>query len=286
MKHLKKISISSYLANKNIFPLKEKENQLLYYSPISENERTPSFYVHPYKNVFNDFSSGKSGDILDLVQILEKLSFKESINYLESNTFQKSFSFSGNLFKDTKSNKIEITEILSLTDYRLLNYVSSRKINLFLAKHYLNEIHYHVNGKNYFAVGFRNDSGGYELRNGLGFKGKTKNGITTINKGTRILNIFEGFFDFLSALEYFKIEQPNFTTIILNSTVNIKLIKNSLKEFKKINVFLDNDKSGIETMEEIRTINKNTVNQSVVLFPSYEDFNDFLTSGVNTARIE
>jgi hypothetical protein len=276
MKELKKVLIVNYLESKKIFPLKEKGNQLLYYSPITENEKTPSFYVHPFKNVFHDFSSGKSGDILDLVQILEKASFQESIKFLETNTFQKSFSFSGNLFRDQKLNKIEISEILDLNDYRLTNYVKSRNVNLFLAKLYLKEIHYHLNGRKFFALGFKNDSEGYELRNGLGFKGKTSNGVTTIEKETNVLNLFEGFFDFLSAMQHFRILEPNHTTIILNTNVNLKLIENKLGAYNKINSFLDNDKSGIQTFNKVASINHNAINQSNILYPDFKDFNDYL----------
>ena len=47
-------------------------------SPFT-NEKTPSFYVLPDKNIFKDFSSGEAGDIYKFVQLTERLNFQEAI---------------------------------------------------------------------------------------------------------------------------------------------------------------------------------------------------------------
>ncbi|MBC2593094.1 DNA primase [Ruficoccus amylovorans] len=45
-------------------------------------EKTPSFYVHPEKNVFMDYSSGNAGDLFRFVQLKENLEFGEAIELL------------------------------------------------------------------------------------------------------------------------------------------------------------------------------------------------------------
>ena len=50
-------------------------------SPFSE-EKTPSFFVHPVKNLFMDYSSGNSGDLFKFVQLKENLSFHEAVEFL------------------------------------------------------------------------------------------------------------------------------------------------------------------------------------------------------------
>lgn len=47
-------------------------------SPFN-NEKTPSFYIHPEKNVFHDYSSGNAGDLFRFVQLRENLSFHEAV---------------------------------------------------------------------------------------------------------------------------------------------------------------------------------------------------------------
>ena len=61
-------------------------------------------------------------------------------------------------------------EVRKLDSPVLLSYLQGRGINLELAKRECNEVHFENNGKRYFAIGFRNMAGGYEIRNRY-FKG-------------------------------------------------------------------------------------------------------------------
>lgn len=50
-------------------------------SPFNE-EKTPSFYVLPQKNIFKCFSSGHAGDVFKFVQLKEHLNFNEAVDWL------------------------------------------------------------------------------------------------------------------------------------------------------------------------------------------------------------
>ena len=50
-------------------------------SPFNQ-EKTPSFYVHPQKGFFNCFSSGEKGDGITFIQKIENLDFYEAVEYL------------------------------------------------------------------------------------------------------------------------------------------------------------------------------------------------------------
>ncbi len=50
-------------------------------SPFN-NERTPSFYVVPSKQIFKDFSSGKGGSVINFLMELEHLSYPEVLRLL------------------------------------------------------------------------------------------------------------------------------------------------------------------------------------------------------------
>jgi len=50
-------------------------------SPFNQ-EKTPSFYVHPEKGFFKCFSSGEAGDAISFIQKVENLEFQEAVEFL------------------------------------------------------------------------------------------------------------------------------------------------------------------------------------------------------------
>ena len=79
----KHVLITDYLASRGIQPHIEQRGQFLYFSPLRD-ERTPSFWVDPQKNLFNDFGNTKhGGDIIRLVQLLEKCDFVSAVKHLD-----------------------------------------------------------------------------------------------------------------------------------------------------------------------------------------------------------
>ena len=189
------ISIKQYLSGLNIFSVKEKDRYGMYRSPF-RSDTEPSFKVDYRQNLWYDFGTGEGGTMVDLVMKLNQCTFSEAMQKLSINS--ASFSFHGK--HSSAESNILITSVLPLTNNALLNYLTERKINLDVAREQCCEVHYSVDGKTYFAVGFVNDAGGYEVRNKY-FKGCiSPKGITTIAKGTDSCTVFEGFMDFLSYL--------------------------------------------------------------------------------------
>lgn len=267
--------IVDYLTSKGINPVGEKAGELLYYSPL-KNERTPSFYVNPTKNRFNDFSTGAKGDVFRLVMEIENLSFKDSLDFLNAQPKQPTFSFSG--YTQTSKSKVQLLNVIPITKEILKQYIAMRGIDLDLARKYVSEVHYSTNGRNWYALGFKNDSGGYEIRNALDFKTKTINDISTIKTDSNRLSLFEGFFDFLSALQYYKLDKPNTETIVLNSISNIDKVSKLTTLYSHTSAFLDNDKAGYEAFNKLDGFNNPVTNYSKTLFPDHKDFNSFLLS--------
>ena len=279
---LKQYPITDYLQSLGIEPVQSKGNELVYYSPKT-NEGTPSFFVNPSKNVFYCYSSGKSGDILTLIQYLEGVTFQTSCNSLEvlvngstSSTPQNSFSFCGN--EESKPNALQITQAKPLQSNALISYCQSRKIPFEVAFKFLSEIHYQNNGKSFYSLGFKNDKGGYELRNQM-FKGCTApKAITTFEvQNSTSIYLFEGFFDFLSALAFFGTSKPLNTVIVLNSLVNLSQARERLNTAVTVHCFLDRDKQGFNAVEKLRGEGLNILDRSVI-YDGFKDFNDFLLS--------
>jgi len=250
-----------------------------YLSPFRKEEKKPSFKVNVSKNVWIDYGLAKGGNIIDFTMMYFSCNVSEALNIIES----KSKLITNSIIDLNPSilvhdGKLEIQSIEKLTNKSLIFYICSfRGISYKIASNYLKEIEFtNGNGKKYFAAGFKNDLEGYELRNKY-FKGGTSpKSITTI-KGTdnKTLNIFEGFIDFLSAMEYKKTLFPVNDTIVLNSLVYLPQITSSLSSYNYVNLFLDNDESGKKAVTEISKYNSNIRNFATLMYSNHKDFNDF-----------
>ena len=306
---LKAIPIADYLADQGFVPAKQIGSQLVYISPLT-GEKSPSFFVHPQKNVFNCFSSSHKGDIITLVREMEQLSFSQALQRLNHLSSSLSESDSPDKYKHLKpaedlftynqqthnqqSGQIEILAVKTLSNRVLINYLYSRGIDAHLAAAYLKEAYFRVQGKNLFALALQNDKGGYELRNAF-YKGcalaKAPTTIAGLNPGMGV-NIFEGFFDFLSALTYYKTDAFESDSIILNSLwLFDTLYQNQLMEkYDCFDLFLDNDRPGwknaIEFKKKVKKshLSKTLQNHSSI-YAYHKDFNLFLlTTLANTIK--
>lgn len=175
-------------------------------------------------------------------------------------------------------------EAVPLSSPALLSYLRQRGINTGLAKRECREVRYLTDGKPYFAVGFPNRSGGYEIRNKF-FKGCiAPKDITHIRQEqTReTCCLFEGFMDYLSFLTL-RLERcpdrPDLDGqdyIVLNSTSNLSKAIRPLGGYGRIHCFLDNDKAGMEAVQELREEYGLRVRDASHIYGGYNDLNDFL----------
>jgi DNA primase len=279
---LKETPITHYLQSVGIKPVRSSGNELVYCSPLT-GERTPSFYVNPSKNRFNCFSSGENGDVIHLVCLLEKKPFKLAIERLATIDPEtiNDFSFSSQLTAstkplNTKKSALTLVDVRVLQNPVLIEYVVSRGIPAKLAEKYLHEVRYENCNREYYAVGFETDKGSYALRS-KAFKGWLgQSEIRTVHiEGSTTINLFEGYFDFLSALTYYKRMKPSFTTVVLNSTANLKQALETLEVAKSINCYLDNDTSGRATLLRLEKLGS-PVKDCSTIYHNYKDFNEML----------
>lgn len=204
-KEANNISIKDYLNSLGIQPVTEKGNYGMYRSPLRE-DNTPSFKVDYNANLWCDYGTGEGGTLIDLVMKQHQCNAYGAICRLEQGD-TASFSFHGKDLpeRDTKrqaASPIEIRRIQPLQNPALMRYLQERGISPGTAYPYVQEMYYRIGGKPYFALAFRNDSGGYELRNPR-FKGSTSKDITHIRQQGEPREkclVFEGFMDYLSFL--------------------------------------------------------------------------------------
>ena len=183
-KEANNISIKDYLNSFGIQPVTEKGSYGMYRSPLRE-DNTPSFKVDYNVNLWCDYGTGEGGTLIDFVMKQNGCNAYGAICRLEQDD-TTSFSFHGKDLpeRDTKrqaASPIEIRRIQPLQNPALMRYLQERGISPGTAAPYVQEMYYRVGGKPYFALAFRNDSGGYELRNPR-FKGSTSKDITHIRQ--------------------------------------------------------------------------------------------------------
>ena len=267
------VSIRQLLESFNIFPVKENRKTAFYYA-LDREEKIPSFSVDYIKNKGFDFGTGKSYDVISIVQVINKCSVAEALKYLQRFNFSLQDENVDEKILETSS--YHILKVSEIRHAALVQYLQSRKV--LDQKDLVKEIHYEMNCKKYFGIGFFNNSGGVEVRNKyaklcLGRKDVTliKNDLNTL----REVIVFEGFFDFLTYLtikDFIRDESADY--LILNSTEMFFKVENELKSYHKISLFLDNDCNGKTNKENIQKNYKN-VEDCSLLYLGFKDLNEW-----------
>ena len=285
-KEANNISIKDYLNSLGIQPVTEKGSYGMYRSPLRE-DNTPSFKVDYNANLWCDYGTGEGGTLIDLVMKQHQCNAYGAICRLEQGD-TTSFSFHGKDLpeRDTKrqaASPIEVRRIQPLQNPALMRYLLERGISPGTAAPYVQEMYYRIGGKPYFALAFRNNSGGYELRNPR-FKGSTSKDITHIRQKGEPREkclVFEGFMDYLSFLTLRMKNCPTMPNldrqdyVILNSTVNVPKAIDALYP-ERIHCMLDNDKAGYEATRAIELEYSYRVRDFSHNYRGYSDLNDYL----------
>ena len=273
-KQFNSIKLEEVLQILGHLPTKQTEKEAWFLNPFAK-ENHASFKINKNLNYWYLHSEGIGGKNVDFMKKYLNASVKEVLEWAENQNFS---SFQQQKTSNSKlenlSKNYEIIEIKNVQHPALLEYLKERNVEN--QTQFLQEIHYRMNDKNYFGIGFKNDSGGYEIRNKYSKICLGKKDVSTIKNGSENLKIFEGFFDFLSFknVENFLEKEPS-DYIILNSVSMIHNIKNSLGNYENIELYLDNDEAGNRAVEILKSENKN-VEDCRILYSGFKDLNDWL----------
>lgn len=274
-RRMREIPIADFLNAMGVRPAKQR-GQVLWYSAPYRTERTPSFKVDIAKNVWFDFGIGKGGDIFDLAG-----AFIGSEDFLLRAAFiAKSGACPLPVMEQSPRNKegepaFEDIWVRPLLNGRLLGYLKERGIDAHVAIPNCEEVRYRVRGKRYYAIGFRNRSGGLELRNRF-FKGCIPpKDISLKRNGTDVCAVFEGFMDYLSAMQLGIIASD---WLVLNSVSNVEKAVKVLQGYERIECYLDNDEAGQRAFQKLRDSFGDKVIDRSSLYADHKDLNDYLLS--------
>ena len=270
-----KIALEEVLQNFGHLPTKQSEKEAWYLNPFAP-ENHASFKLNKRINSWYLFSEGIGGNNIDFMRKYLNTSISEVLVWAENQSFsffQNQKNSSNQNFENLPKN-YEIIDVKEIEHPALLDYLKSRCVED--QKKWVEEVHYRMNDKNYFGIGIKNDSGGYEIRNAYSKICLGKKDITSIKNDSKEVKIFEGFFDFLSfkKIENY-LEKETSDYIILNSVSMIHKIKKALENYNNIELYFDNDDTGTRAVELVKNEIKNT-EDCRVLYSGFKDVNEWL----------
>ena len=240
------------------------------------------------RNQWYDFALGKGGNIIALASHLYAT---DSVPYLLKRIEEQAPHVHPRFFLFSQAviyrAEFPTVEIVPLSSPALLAYLQERGINPVLAKKECKEARFTHNGKRYFAIAFPNMSGGYEIRNRY-FKGciapKEISHIRQSGEQRNTCYVFEGFMDYLSFLTL-RLEScpqyPDFDRqdyMVLNSVANVSKALYPLGSYERIHCFFDNDRAGMEALQQIRKEYDSTrhIRDASQIYCGCKDLNEYL----------
>ncbi|PWT74947.1 MAG: DNA primase [Bacteroidetes bacterium] len=279
-KEARGIDLVEYLGSLGYTPKKIRSQDYWYCSPLRD-EKTASFKVNRARNIWFDFGEGKGGDLIDFGTRYFKCSVNELLEKLSQTPMSHHFSFHQPSIAGEKNQpdagKILILEQRPLTNPSLLLYLQKRCIPLGIAQQFCREIDFEMYGKKSTAIGFRNDKGGFELRN-ENFKGSNSPKASTFyDKASPEVTVFEGFFDFLSfnALHKNDLKALTKNFLVLNSLSFFHQVKDLMDKHQRVNLYLDRDKQGMKCTRQALQWDERKYKDFSKSFREGQDLNDW-----------
>ena len=275
---IRKIPLADFLARLGHEPVRRSGNELWYIAPY-RGERTPSFRVNVAKQLWYDFGLGKGGDSFTLAgEFLRNGDFRTQAKFIAEtvNMTVTGWEKPACLLKPVEP-IFEDVEVAPLLRSPLTEYLEERGIPIEVASRHCFRLNYGVRGKRYFAVGFPNMKGGYEVRSRY-FKGCLPPKSVSLVKANDIpadeCLVFEGFMDFLSAVTLGV--TGNADCLVLNSVANAEKAAGLLDGYGRIGCFLDRDEAGRRTLAVLTKRYGERVSDRSTLYDGCKDLNEYL----------
>lgn len=295
---VKRIPITRVLSHLGIEPAARKASTWFYHAPWREDQNA-SLAVRLETNTWKDF--GEEGSGTSNIDLLIRMGLAEDwrsaarwiLDHEGAGPITETPGIAmRRLGKHPAMKKASFPDgfrVTGLVSKRLLGYAESRGIPRDVLREYCCEITYRSEaGRQHTVIGFRNGEGGYAARDLTQKCNLGPNSFTHIMEGhSLVVNVFEGFFDFLS----YKVLYPECPGeyIIENSTSNTGRVIERLKaaKYSVVNCFLDADYNGMEALGKIRLALPNTevVDHSPTYGNGNKDLNERLVSSLNLKRI-
>ena len=266
--------IEKALAKLGHFPARSTEKEAWFLSPF-RSESQASFKVSKKLNRWYDHGAGKGGNVIDLICQITNATVKEALKLISEDESCFFFQQQHTLKKEEEERfSLKIREIKELSHRALQGYLRSRNIAIATARKLVKEIHYEYNDNVYFAIGLRNASGGWELRNKYYKSSTSPKDSSHIKNGKEKLIVTEGMFDMLSILETYKGLEKHYDFLVLNSTAFLERALDIIDGYDQIELYLDNDANGQRTTQDLLAFSSKCTDKAA-LYSGYKDVNQW-----------
>ena len=257
-----------------------------------------SFQIDEAKNTLYDYGTSEGGGLFDFVCKLAGITRGEVYDWLASFRHMVPESEYKAVIAPLMQRKPQASRIVidsashTFTKDKLIEYALSRAVSKEVLAKYCEEVIYHIDSapdRKFFAIGFKNNSGGYVLRSSIS-KRCSSSDITTLDSNGQMSQevtsdkviVFEGFMDFLSWITDVKQQTPQYDCCILNSVSNVAKALPWIMEHSNIAAFMDNDQAGRETLQKIMDCASEGAHDVCVydmarLYEGYNDLNEKLS---------
>lgn len=273
----KEIDIVHFLADLGYEPSKIRNSDYWYFSPLRD-EKTPSFKVNRKLNRWYDHGLGKGGNLVDFAIIYHGCAVSEFLQNLSGNLSLQKPSLQQSITRPEPENQIKILGDFILSSTALLRYLQQRRIPVDIADRYCREVRYELNGKVYYGIGFKNDLGGFEIRNPYFKASSSPKGITTIDNSAGEVIVFEGFTDFLSFKAIHQQDpEDRFDFVVLNSVSFLETARPFLEKHNTIRLYLDRDATGQNYSRYALSLSSKYKDESS-RYQNHKDFNDWIVN--------
>lgn len=270
----KKLDMVEYLSSLGYEPSKKNGQNYWYNSPLHD-ERTPSFKINKSMNLWYDFAEGKGGNLVDFGVAYHKCSVSDFLQRLDGPglpTIHPHHAMP--LSSHQQDATIQIQLVKPVIALPLIRYLRERRIPEYLAQQHLKQVHYSLNNKKYYALGFANDAGGFELRNQYIKASSSPKGSTFIDQGADRVAVFEGFFDFLSHKKIFQQQDhPPTNYLVLNSASFFDQQLPRMQAHRTVHLYLDNDNTGNKYTAAALALDRNKFQDERKLYQQHQDLN-------------
>ncbi|MGY3212447.1 CHC2 zinc finger domain-containing protein [Mucilaginibacter sp. HD30] len=258
-------------------PVKKSGKEHMYRSMLRDGDNTPSFTVDDRIGAWFDHGSGKGGNIIDFgLAYWRDLDFKGVVEKIQQvcNTPLPVKEYRPRMPVKVRNYKVDQVKPIG-THPAITSYLKGRGV-LEVAGGRLSELYYHVlndqgEKKCFFAAGWKNEAGSWEVRNKF-FKGCLgSKAITFVPGDTRHAAIFEGYINYLSWLTENRAAKES--VIILNT---LSLLREGIvkaTQFSKLDVYFDRDIAGFQAAREFIKALPYADDRSSA-FQGFNDYND------------
>lgn len=277
------VSLVGLLARLGFQPKKTSGKEAMYLSMLRPSDTSPSLAVNDQLGVWYDHGSGKGGTVIDFAkEYWSNLAFPEVLEKIQTVYFSSPLPEAKPLPKRkrlaVKLPNYKVEELKPLGNNQVItDYLISRAI-WGVENDLLSEVYYYVEDekklkKHFFAVGWMNEFGGWEVRNKHFKDCLGKKSLTILNRDKKSLVVFEGYMNYLSWRSEHK--ESNSSVIVLNSLNNLGPAKKIALTFSSVLLYFDRDQAGRAATVDFKIAVPQAADASGA-YLGYNDYNELL----------